>query len=611
MSFTPRHRLVNPRLGTYFGIFVSALAGLVLLLLIFEQLGAPDRVLRVVMLAGPVMLYAALGVAAATRDPLEFFAAGRRVPAFYGGLGLAVTAMGATGTVALTGLFFIVGFDALCIVTAGLAGFVVMAVLLAPFIRKFGAFTLPSYLGRRFDSRAVRLAAAALLSVPILLALAAEIRMGAFAASALVGASAGDAMLLIVLAITAPLLLGGMRAATWSGVAQGIAAILALLVPVALVAVLVTNLPIPQLTHGPLVRGLLRNEAAQGVPILLPTFFAFDLAGEGLQTVAKRYAAPFGAMGPGGFVLATLTLMAGVAAAPWLLPRVATAPGVYEARKSLGWATFIFGVAMLTASAVAVFMRDAVLDAVLAGDGSLARAWLERLVGLGFVDADVHAARLAMTGIAVKRDAVLFSLPIAIGMPAVFFYLMLAGALAAALAAASATAVALGNVLAEDVVNGLSWQPPTPVLRLTLARVGIAAAAALGGAIAAASPTDPLRLLLWAFALTGAAAFPVLVLSVWWKRINAYGALAGLGTGFTVTMLAIIAGEAGWIGFDSTLAGMFGLPLAALAAGLVSLITPAPARPLLELVRDIRVPGGEILYDRETRLARLKRHQRT
>src|SRR5688572_26996924 len=318
MPFTPRQRLVNPRLGTYFGIFVSALAGLVLLLLIFEQLGASERVVRLAMLAGPVLLYAVLGLAGTTREPLEFFAAGRRVPAFYGGLGLAVTAMGATGTVALAGLFFIVGFDALCIVTAGLAGFVVMAVLLAPFVRKFGAFTLATYLGRRFDSRAVRLAAAALLSVPILLALAAEIRMGAFAASALVGASASDAMLLIVLAITGPALLGGMRSATWSGVAQGIAAILALLVPVALVAVLVTNLPIPQLTHGPLVRGLLRNEAAQGVPILLPTFFAFDLAGEGFQTIAKRYTAPFGAMGPGGFVVATLTLMGGVAAAPWL-----------------------------------------------------------------------------------------------------------------------------------------------------------------------------------------------------------------------------------------------------------------------------------------------------
>ena len=271
----------------------------------------------------------------------------------------------------------------------------------------------------------MRLAAAALLSVPILLALAAEIRMGAFAASALVGASASDAML-PVLAITGPALLGGMRSATWSGVAQGIAAILALLVPVALVAVLVTNLPILQLTHGPSCAACCATRRRRACPSCCRPF-AFDLA-EGFQTIAKRYTAPFGAMGPGGFVVATLTLMGGVAAAPWLLPRVATAPGVYEARKSLGWATFIFGVVMLTVSAVAVFMRDAVMDVVLAGgDGAVAPPWLEQLIQLGFVEVDTRSARLAMTSVAVKRDAVLFSLPIAIGMPAVFFYLMLAG----------------------------------------------------------------------------------------------------------------------------------------------------------------------------------------
>ena len=93
------------------------------------------------------------------------FAAGRRVPAFYTGLVLAQTALGATGVVALTGAFFLIGFDALCIVIGGLAGFVVMAVLLAPFFRKFGAFTVPSYLGKRFDSRILRVVAGAILSV--------------------------------------------------------------------------------------------------------------------------------------------------------------------------------------------------------------------------------------------------------------------------------------------------------------------------------------------------------------------------------------------------------------------------------------------------------------
>ena len=187
--------------------------------------------------------------------------------------------------------------------------------------------------------------------------------------------------------------------------------------------------------------------------------------------------------------------MGGVAAAPWLLPRVATAPGVYEARKSLGWATFIFGVVMLTVSAVAVFMRDAVMDVVLAGgDGAVAPPWLEQLIQLGFVEVDALGAprhderrRQARRGalLAADRDrhAGGVLLPDA------------CGALAAALAAASATAIALGNVLAEDVVSGLSWSPPGRWW-LTIGRVAIAAASAAPAAgpdRSVAAPAVPSR----------------------------------------------------------------------------------------------------------------------
>jgi cation/acetate symporter len=110
--------------------------------------------------------------------------------------------------------------------------------------------------------------------------------------------------------------------------------------------------------------------------------------------------------------------------------------------------------------------------------------------------------------------------------------------------------------------------------------------------------------MLWSFVLTGATAFPVLVISIWWKRINAFGTIAGMTTGFAVGVLAILAGEAAWIGLDSALAGAFAIPAATLAAIAVTAMTPAPARNVLEFVRDIRVPGGEILYDRETRLQR-------
>ena len=178
MSFTPAKRLVNPRLGAFFAIFSSAYVALVLLTLMGEQLGAPQDSLRWAVLVLPMVLYATIGLASATSNSLDFFAAGRRVPAVYSGFTLALSAFGGTGLVALTGTLFLVGFDALCLVIGGLAGFVVMGILLAPFFRKFGAYTIPTYLGRRFGSPFLRLVSAIIDGVPLTLMLVAEIKMG-------------------------------------------------------------------------------------------------------------------------------------------------------------------------------------------------------------------------------------------------------------------------------------------------------------------------------------------------------------------------------------------------------------------------------------------------
>ena len=126
MTVTRRTRNVNPRLGTYFGIFASMFAALVLMSLMFEQLGVNDHWLRLLMFAGPVVLYAVLGLAVAAQEPREFFAAGRRVPAFFNGLVLAVTALGSTAFVGLTGTLFMSGVDAMCLALGWCAGFVVM-----------------------------------------------------------------------------------------------------------------------------------------------------------------------------------------------------------------------------------------------------------------------------------------------------------------------------------------------------------------------------------------------------------------------------------------------------------------------------------------------------
>ena len=615
MSFTPVRRLVNPKLGAYFGIFASAYVCLVLLALIGEQLGAPQDSVRWALLLIPFALYGVIGVASSTRDSLEFFAAGRRVPAVYSGLTLAISAFGGTGLVAITGALFLIGFDALCLVIGGLAGFVVMGILLAPFFRKFGAYTIPTYLGRRFDSPVLRLASAILILVPLTLMLAAELKMAAYCAKFLTGAPASLLVALIAGVLMVTLTGGGMRALTWSSVAQSIAALLALIVPVAVVAIMWTNLPLPQLSHGPLMRVIARQEALQGLPIVFAQGMAFDLPGSGLSGIGKRFATSFSAVGPAGFVAAVLTVMMGVAAAPWLLPRIATAPGVYQARKSLGWATVVFGLVMLTAASIAVFSRALLFESTIDG---VIPDWLRQLAALGYAEIDakpqqgaIEAGRSVLAGLTFARDCVLFSLPMAAGLSPVFAALAAVGALAACLAGGSAAAAALGATLAEDLVHGRKPEPPLDPQRLALAKTCLIVAIAGGACVAALLPGDSLDMMLWALALTGSAFFPILVMSIWWKRTNAFGAVAGLASGFGLALLVIVTGGLDWVPVDPALAGVFGIPAAFAATIAASLATPHPGRHALELVRDIRVPGGEILYDREMRLLRLKKRQRT
>ncbi len=607
MSYPHRTHIVNPKLGVYFGIFTSAFVAVAVLSLILESLGMAPIAPRLLMLAGPFALFATIGIMSYTHDQLDWFACGRRVPEFYSGLGLAFPALGATGIVGLTGAFFIVGFDALCITIGALAGFVVMAVLLAPFYRKFGAYTVPSYLGRRFDSRVVRLVAAAVLSVPMLLMLTAELSTGALAVARLIELPHGVAVAVLAVMLALTIGAGGMRGSIWSSTAESIAGLIALLTIATIIALVLTNLPFPQISYGPVMRTVGRGEASLGLPIVLPPALAFDLPGTDLQPVAKRFADALGSVGSVAFVAAMLTTMAGTASAPWLLPRIAATPGVYEARKSLGWATVLFGFTVMTIAALALFMRDYLIDIFSAPGGVRIPEWVNDLVARGAMALDQGPGKVTITNFQFARDQVLMSLPVAAGMPAAATQLVAAGIAAFALAAAGATALALGNILAEDVVNGLSWEPPAHDTRLLIARGGLAVAIMAGAAVAMGTATDPFQLVLWALALSGSTAFPVLLLSIWWKRTNAFGALAGLTAGFGVAVLAILAGQGEWIGLDSALAGVLGIPAGVLAAVGVTYLTPAPSKHVYEIVRDIRVPGGEILYDREMRALKRKK----
>ncbi len=599
-------RLVNRRLGAYFGIFTSLFVAVFILALIFGELGfEPDLISKATLLA-PIVLYIAIGIACATTKPEDFLFAGRRVPAVYAGAGMGFAAVGGIGFVSGTGLLYLHGYDAWSILSGITAGFVVMAVLFAPYVRKFGAPTLPSFFGRRLDSRFVRLASAAIFSVPLILLLIAELRLGVWIAREMTGFQERWIVLGLIGAVAGCIVLGGMRGRAWSTTAMAIACVGGIVAGAGVAGIFMTNLPIAQMSYGPVLRGIGNQEAALAISEAQVAPFAFKLAGAELAAPIGRMAEPFASMGVASFILTSLTMMAGIAAAPWLLVSCGTTPGVHAARKSISWAVLFAGLTLVTISAIAVFFRDTVLTTIVGQSPSALPDWFRALVDKDLARVTSAVPSLPMSAIEVHRDAVLFALPAAMGLTGILTDLLYAAALAAVLAAVGNTALALGLIVAEDIVGGLRWAPPAGPLRLSLARLSTLIALFLAAAAAQALATDPLQLFLWAVGMSASTAFPLTVLCIWEKRLTASAAGIGLIAGFATSIAGIVIGTPLLGGMAQPALAALGLPVAFGVMLFLTQISGKPSRAAIEFVRDMRIPGGETIYDREMRLLRLK-----
>jgi cation/acetate symporter len=606
MTAVHSSRVANPRIAIYYGIVVSFLIALLMMALMLEQLGTAPRVLGHAAFGIPLALYLVIALRTIAADRSDFFASGRRVTALINGLVAGVVAVGGIGLASVTGAFVHIGADALALTVGILAGLVLLAVLIAPFLRKAGDYTIAGFLGRRFESGAVRILAAVVAFVPAALIAGAELKIAALAAGWLVDVPPLTIMILVAASAAFVAVLGGLRALTWSGAAQAIVALLALAIPATLVALALTNLPLPQMSQGNVLRQLAKLEQARGVPMVISSLWVFDLPDGGLQPLTRHYLQMYGSMSGLTFALTMLTVMAGIAASPALIARTGTTHSVFAVRKSLAWAVVTAGFIVLTLSACAIFLRFQIVDQIVGTTPENLPQWFRTLQALGIVRLEGPARIIALGNISIQRDAALVALPIAAGLPASIIYLSVAGVLAAALAAAASGIAALGAILAQDVVRGEDGAPST----LGIARGAVVVAALLGLAIAVLKG-DPLQMAMWAFAMASASLFPVLVLSIWWKRMNKWGAMAGLAIGFgsAATLVAISALKQ--LDAGSVIAGPLCGLAAAAASIVVSQLTHPAGRHVLEMVRDLRIPGGETLYDRQVRLARLKTRKAT
>lgn len=603
MTVRARYRPLNPRLGTHYAIFMSAFVALLVFLAILEQLGARKLWLSHIMMVVPVLLY--LGVAALTRtlDVREYFAAGRRVPVVYSGLALAVTALGGIGVVALPGAVYLIGFDALCIALGWGAGFVAAAVLIVPFLRKAGSFTVAGFLRARFDNPLIGPVAAALTLPPACLLLASELRIGGFVASLFASVSFETSIALGAAIIAATAILGGLRSVTWTQCTQYIVVLIGFLVPVTIISLLFTNLPLPQLTYAEVFERIATLELAIGIGAGDPAALASALPGERPETVTKPFLQAFGAVSRGDFLALLFCFLAGTAAMPGLLMRAGTATSAFEARRAMAWGVLFLVVFLATVPAYAAFAKLLTLQDLVGTAPSQLPDWIDKLRDAALADvADRNGdGVIGATELFVARDGVVLALPIMGGFPFILVVLIATAGIGATLAAGTAHALAVGTTLSDDIYRGVLHPSATPGKRLLVARLATAGFAGLTASYVAGIDFDVLTAAAWAMSLAASSFLPVLVLAVWWKRTTGWGALAGMAAGFAVAASCVLLSMAGdtdsFLGSMGLIAAVFGVPLGFLVAIVVSLMTPAPDAEALAFVDAIRDPGGDALND--------------
>ena len=576
MSSAARYSVANPRLGTLFSIFTSALIGSLVLLIICEQLGLSRFWISHIACIAPLLLAAGFSVATVTNNTTDLYVCGRRVPPSFSGFNLATAALGGTGLLSLTGLFFLIGFDTVSLSLGWCLGFVLMALLYAPNIRRADAHSLPGFFSERFKSRMTGAIAAILILPPLLFVLIAELKIAAFAAFLIIGISP-DIILATVAALILILVLpGGMRSLTWSGAACFIIVLVGFLLPLLIVSIYLTNIPIPQITYGTLLDDLTRYEISNGISPSTPTSIGVALGGDGPEKIDKLFLQSFGTLSLPNFTIIMLCFMCGVATFPTLLMRANTVASAHQARRAAGWGMALLGVFLISAPAYAVFVKFMFFENLIGATIDQLPDWARDLINLQLLeirDKDQNAS-LGVAELYVNRDGLPFILPIIAGLPFAVIVLTVTAALAASTTSASAQAFTIST----SIVRGLSSTAlsndtfyTSNHLTLRLVVVAITIAGALGASMI---ETDPLWLIAWALSLSGSTFFAPLTLAIFWSGFTARGATVSMLTGACLSGLVILLSQNSasetMFGVNHLVAGIIGIPASFVTAILFS-----------------------------------------
>lgn len=566
-------RTVLRRSGGFIVLLLVVTAALVTL---ERQFDLPASAVDWSFVALTIGIYAVLGLRNQTTSLDDYYVAGRRVPAIFNGMAIAADWMSAATFISLAGTLWLLGFEGLAYIMGWTGGYVLLVLLLAPYVRKFGQYTIPDLIGARFASHGARVTAAIMATLISFVYLTAQVTGIGLIMSRFLGVNFLLGVLIGLGAVLFCSYLGGMKAVTWTQVVQGIILILAYLAPVIWLSLQDTGVPLPQLMYGQALQQVGRLEASLGIP--------------------NSYAEPFNDWTPWNFVALTLCLMCGTAGLPHILMRFYTTPTVRQARRSVSWALVFITLVYLTIPAYAAFSRWEILQNVVGHPVSDLPEWATNWANQGLLriaDSDGDGI-LAYGELQIHPDLVVLATPEIVRLPHTIAALVAAGGLAAALSTADGLLMVITSAAAHDIYYTTLNRRATTRRRLQVGRVTLLIVAVLASLTALRRLGIIVELVAWAFSLAAATIFPALVLSIFWKRANRQGVIAGMISGFAVTVgyivLIQVAPQVAVLGITSPAAGIFGMPVNFLVTLLVSRLTPPPPPETQLLVDALRRP---------------------
>ena len=533
-------------------------------------------------------VYLYIGYYNRVRDTRGFYVAGQGVPAIANGAATGADWMSAASFISMAGLISFMGYDGTVYLMGWTGGYVLLALLLAPYLRKFGKYTVPDFVGDRYYSSTARLVAAIAAIFVSMTYVAGQMRGVGVVFSRFLGVPITWGVVIGMCIVAFFAILGGMKGITWTQVAQYFVLISAFMIPAVALAWTLTGNPIPQLsfTFSDIVPRLNQIQVDLGF---------------------TEYTQPFSNKSMIDVFCITLALMVGTAGLPHIIVRFYTVRSVRAARYSAFWALFFITLLYTTAPALAAFARYNLINSIHGKtvteiqELDWAVSWEETGL-LGFEDKNGNGI-IEMTPdtttseIKVDRDIIVLSTPEVAGLAPWVIALVAAGGLAAALSTAAGLLLVISSSFAHDIYTRLINPKASEAKRLLVGRFTILGGIIVAGYFGINPPGFVAEVVAFAFGFAAASFFPVILLGIFDKRTNKEGAIAGMLVGLGFTGFYIIGNRffgmpAFFFDISAQGIGAVGMVFNLVTAFVVSRLTPPPPQEIQDMVESIRSPKG-------------------